>query len=81
MHEYPKYGRSLTYSLQPGQKTKLTVEGRKSMSDANICLAHMLVNTGYRYPKWHEWWRWYERRPTRDLSIRIDDELAKHASS
>lgn len=77
MFDGPKYDRSLTYSLHPGETTKLTVHGCESMSDANKCLAYLLVASGYRYPKWKEWWRWLEKRPTRDLAIRIDDELAR----
>lgn len=77
MFDGPKYSRSLSYSLEIGRETTLTVEGCETIQDANKSLAYFLVGSGYRYPKWYEWWRWLEKRPTIDLAIRIDDELAR----
>lgn len=77
MSHGPKYDRSFSYSLRPSEKTTHTVKGCESMADANKWLAYLMVESGYRYPNWKEWWRWFEKRPTRDLAIRIDDELAR----
>lgn len=72
------YGQSVVWTDFGGSsKQTLTVSGCKTLGDAKWKAFHAARQTGWRPPRWWQWWRRFDTRLPPDISIKALDTFTE----
>ena len=61
------YAAGLTWKPSPAETVSFQSRFFASRAEADEASARILSAMGYREPRWHEYWRWGEMRPSENV--------------